>query len=77
MKKISNFAFFYVQEYEEAMKKLREAYFSNITDVDTIKRINGDLLSEYYENIKIVSLQATANHKPTGRVERRNTFLFR
>lgn len=65
------------QEYEEALKKIRKAYFSNITNVDVIKRKNADLFSMDYEIIKIVALQANANHKATGKIGKKNTFLFR
>lgn len=80
MKIITNFAQLLLQEYKEAMTKLRKAYFSNVTNVDAIKRANNDLLSDStttHQIIEAVVLQANANQKATNKVESKNTFLFR
>lgn len=72
--------FFKNQEYEEALKKLRNAYYSNVTNSDVIKRTNADLLSDAffnYKKIEATAFQANANQKATSEIERKNTFLFR
>lgn len=66
---------FRFQEFEMALKKLREAYFSNATSIDVIKRANTDLFSAAVFNygiIKATIFQANAN-----KIGRKNTFLFR
>lgn len=71
---------FTLKEYEEALKKLRKAYFTNTTNIDTIKRANIDLVSDSVFNygiIKAVAHQANANQETTNEVRRKNTFLFR
>lgn len=73
-------AWIFFQEFEEALKKLRKAYFSNKPTVDAIKRTNSDLLSDArfnYATIRSAVLQANANHRGTTDTERKNTFLFR
>lgn len=68
---------FAFQEYEEALRKLRKAYFSNVRTVDAIIRANNDLVSDSsmnYAVMKAIAHQSTANTKATGR---KNTFLFR
>lgn len=68
------------QEFEEALKKLRKAYFSNKTTVGAIKRTNSDLLSDArfnYATTRSAVLQANANQKGTSEFSRKNTFLFR
>lgn len=62
------------------MKKLREAYFSNLTNIDAIIRANGDFLSDSFVNYKIlkaIAFQSKANSKASSELGRKNTFLFR
>lgn len=68
------------QEYEDVLKKLRKTYFSNVTNVDMIKRTNANLLSDgntNYNQIKAILLQTKANQKYTNEIGRKTTFLFR
>lgn len=75
-----NFACFFFQEYEEALKKLRNAYFSNVTIAAEIKRANAALKSDSIFNfraIKTAALQAGVNHKAIRTNGPKTTFLFR
>lgn len=71
------------QEYEQAVEKLRIAYFSNKTDIDAIKRANIALLSDANFGdsvIKAVVLQTIANNNNKNSAQnqsQKNTFLFR
>lgn len=62
------------------MEKLRIAYFSDKTSIDTIKRANLALMSDLAiidSMLKAVALQANANNKNTDKIGSKNTFLYR
>lgn len=68
------------QEFTEALKKLREVYFANKTNVGEIIRANAHLLSDSgynYGILKAAAFQSAANGKATSGTGRKNTFLFR
>lgn len=72
--------FFGFQKYAAALKKLRNAYFSNATNIEAIKRANADLLSDSmlnYDTIKSIEFQAKANQRAISENGRKNTFFFR
>lgn len=72
--------FFHFQEYEEALKKFRNAYFWNTTNADAVHRTNDNLLSDSgfnYAIVKAFALQSEANQKIANDIERKKTFLFR
>lgn len=68
------------QEYKKAVEKLRQAYFSDASNVAEIKQRNIALLSELnfnYGILKAIVFQSNAIHKATNDIVPRNTFLFR
>lgn len=68
------------QEYKEALLALKEAYFSDATDENTIKHRNIGLLSDLnfgYSILKTAALQAKINTNAIDRKAHKNTFLLR
>lgn len=66
---------FYFQEYRQALTKLREAYFSNATDIDAIRRANIALMSDL--NFRDSILKTVIQQTISNRHHQKNTFLFR
>lgn len=68
------------QEYLEAIKLFRDAYFTNTSSVDAIRNANIAFQSEKilrYNILKTVSLQANANNRNCSRNGRKKTYFFR
>lgn len=77
---LTKFAFDCSQRFEEAIDKLRDAYFTNITESSAVQSANINLLSDLnfgYGILKNVVLQTKANTNERDAEKRKNTFLSR
>lgn len=68
------------QEFEDAMMKLKKAYFKNATNFEAIKRGNIAFASDLVvcdDILKTVIHQTRANTNSTDKSQHKNTFLMR
>lgn len=72
--------FEYFQEYKQVVEKLREAYFTDATNVDAIRSKNIALMSDLHMTnsvLKTIALHANISKYATDKNRRKNTFLYR
>lgn len=72
--------FEYFQEYKQVVTKLRDAYFTNTTNVDAIRSKNIALISDLHMTnavLKTIALHANISKYGTDKNLQKNTFFYR